>query len=240
MTSNASMSRLAAISFLFAVACAHDHALDRRDVGAMKNASPAISLWPGPVADPVAVVSDVPPSLGLHIDLGEWEPVDGEPKESYQRVDLEDAAAVAAEIQRQVDLFIEILGRPPDHLDSHQHVHLGGVAREASIEAARRLDVPLRGVGRNVTVCGGFYGQQRDFGPYLEGVSFENLLRLLDGMPAGWNELTCHPGLGHDVPSVYAKEREVELETLCRPELRDAVAERHITLRDFRTVPSST
>ena len=188
----------------------------------------------------VAVVSDVPPSLGLHIDLGEWEPVDGEPKESYQRVDLEDAAAVAAEIQRQVDLFIEILGRPPDHLDSHQHVHLGGVAREASIEAARRLDVPLRGVGRIVTVCGGFYGQQRDFGPYLEGVSFENLLRLLDGMPAGWNELTCHPGLGHDVPSVYAKEREVELETLCRPELRDAVAERHITLRDFRTVPSST
>src|SRR5439155_110309 len=103
-------------------------------------------------------------------------------------------AARPPEILRQVDLFIEILGRPPDHLDSHQHVHLGGVAREASIEAARRLDVPLRGVGRNVTVCGGFYGQQRDFGPYLEGVSFENLLRLLDGMPAGWNELTCHPG----------------------------------------------
>src|SRR5947207_13255557 len=58
MTSNGSVSRLPAISFLFAVACAHDHALDRRDVGAMKKASPAISPWPGPVADPVAVVSD--------------------------------------------------------------------------------------------------------------------------------------------------------------------------------------
>ena len=65
MTSNASMSRLAAISFLFAVACAHDHALDRRDVGAMKNASPAISPWPGPVADPVAVVSDDSPVVAV-------------------------------------------------------------------------------------------------------------------------------------------------------------------------------
>jgi len=53
MTSNAVMTRVAAISVLFAVACAHDHALDRREVGAMKNASPAISPWTGPVADPV-------------------------------------------------------------------------------------------------------------------------------------------------------------------------------------------
>ena len=53
MTSNPAMTRLAAISFLFAAACAHDHALNRREVGAMKNASPAISPWSGPVADPV-------------------------------------------------------------------------------------------------------------------------------------------------------------------------------------------
>ena len=54
MTSKALMSRLAAISFFFAAACAHDHALDRREVGAMKNASPVISPWAGPVADPIA------------------------------------------------------------------------------------------------------------------------------------------------------------------------------------------
>jgi len=48
------MIRVAAISFLGVVACAHDHALDRREVGAMKNASPAISPWTGAEADPVA------------------------------------------------------------------------------------------------------------------------------------------------------------------------------------------
>jgi hypothetical protein len=46
------MNRIAAIlitlSLAFA-ACAHDHALGRRDVAAMQNDSPAISPWLGPV-----------------------------------------------------------------------------------------------------------------------------------------------------------------------------------------------
>lgn len=47
--------RVAAILFLGLAACAHDHVLNRREVGAMKNASPAISPWTGPEADPIAV-----------------------------------------------------------------------------------------------------------------------------------------------------------------------------------------
>jgi choline dehydrogenase-like flavoprotein len=30
-------------------ACAHDHALERHEVGAMQNDSPAISPWTGPI-----------------------------------------------------------------------------------------------------------------------------------------------------------------------------------------------
>jgi len=48
------MIRAAGILFLGLIACAHDRALDRREVGAMKNASPAISPWTGPQADPIA------------------------------------------------------------------------------------------------------------------------------------------------------------------------------------------
>jgi len=48
------MIRVAAVLLLGVAACAHDHALDRREVGAMKNASPAISPWIGPEVDPVA------------------------------------------------------------------------------------------------------------------------------------------------------------------------------------------
>ena len=65
MTSNRAMTRFAAISFLFAAACAHDHAFDRGEVGAMKNASPAISPWSGPVADPVGDASADAPVVAL-------------------------------------------------------------------------------------------------------------------------------------------------------------------------------
>jgi hypothetical protein len=47
------MRRLLAILLLCAAACAHDHALDRRGVNELKNASPAISPWSGPVTDPI-------------------------------------------------------------------------------------------------------------------------------------------------------------------------------------------
>jgi len=65
MTSNAAMTRFAAISFMFAAACAHDHALDRSQVGAMKNASPAISPWAGPAADPVGEESADAPVVAV-------------------------------------------------------------------------------------------------------------------------------------------------------------------------------
>jgi hypothetical protein len=48
------MTRLAAILLALSpgvAACAHDHALDRGDVGAMQHDSPAISPWPGPVSN---------------------------------------------------------------------------------------------------------------------------------------------------------------------------------------------
>jgi len=47
-------SSVAAVLLLFLAACAHDRALDRREVGAMENASPAISPWAGPVGNPIA------------------------------------------------------------------------------------------------------------------------------------------------------------------------------------------
>jgi hypothetical protein len=43
---------LAVVLLSFAAACAHDHALDRREVRAMENSTPVISVWPGPVEDP--------------------------------------------------------------------------------------------------------------------------------------------------------------------------------------------
>src|SRR5215469_1972759 len=62
-------------------------------------------------------------SVGLHVDLGEWVFRDGEWVLLYRVVDTDDALAVKEEIHRQVAEFRRLVGRPPSHLDSHQHVH---------------------------------------------------------------------------------------------------------------------
>lgn len=50
-----------------------------------------------------------------------------------------DPGEVAAEIDRQLQAFAAALGRPPDFVDGHQHVHLLPVIREALIERLLRL-----------------------------------------------------------------------------------------------------
>jgi predicted glycoside hydrolase/deacetylase ChbG (UPF0249 family) len=171
--------------------------------------------------------------LGLHIDLVEWEPVDGEWQQIYARVDLDDPAQVAKEIAEQLEQFIELVGREPDHLDSHQHVHLERHARNESIRLARDLGVPLRGLDSRVAFCGEFYGQQGRSEPYPEGITLANLLSLIDAMPGGCTELMCHPGFAYDVRSIYSHERESELQTLCQPDLAAALANKRVVLRSF-------
>jgi len=171
--------------------------------------------------------------LGLHIDLVEWEPVAGEWQQIYARVDLDDPAQVAREIAEQLEQFIDLVGRQPDHLDSHQHVHLEGHVRNESIRVARDLSIPLRGLDSRVAFCGEFYGQQRRSEPYPEGITMANLLRLTDAMPGGYTELMCHPGFAYDVRSVYGPERESELRTLCHPDLSVGLASRGVAIRSF-------
>src|SRR5689334_12175655 len=62
-------------------------------------------------------------SLGLHLDVGEWEYRDGNWVAVYEVVGGDDATALAGEVGRQLDAFMRLVGRPPTHIDSHQHAH---------------------------------------------------------------------------------------------------------------------
>jgi predicted glycoside hydrolase/deacetylase ChbG (UPF0249 family) len=177
--------------------------------------------------------------LGIHIDLAEWETIDGELRQIYARVDVEDPDRVAAEIADQLDIFEELVGRRPDHIDSHQHVHMNGAARVESLRIAKALNVPLRRFDSRVAFCGDYYGQQGPSDPYPEGITIANLLRLSESISEGWTELMCHPGYAGDVRSVYAKEREVELAVLCQPDLPGALSARQIQLRSFSDLRDS-
>jgi chitin disaccharide deacetylase len=172
-------------------------------------------------------------AIGLHWDL------DGEA--GVRRVEFEDAAAVRAELARQVDAFVELIGRPPSHVDSHHHVHrdVASIAPLAR-ELAADLGVHLRDSGR-VTFVGGFYGQWTWGVTDLHHVSPEFLIGILrNEVGPGWTELGCHPGRDDGTfASEYLPEREAELVTLTDPRVRDEIAELGIRLASYAELPAA-
>jgi predicted glycoside hydrolase/deacetylase ChbG (UPF0249 family) len=197
-----------------------------------------------PAAPAAARWADTHPeiSVGIHVDLGEWVYRDGRWQALYEVVDADDAVAVDDELSRQLGHFVRLLGRVPTHLDSHQHAHLHEPLRSRLLAAGGRLGVPVRGVSDRVVYCGAFYGQSGRGEPYPEGITFEALLRLLDGLPEGVTELGCHPGADDiaDLDSPYRTERAVERGVLCDPRLPAELARRGIALRPFAALQGDT
>lgn len=174
--------------------------------------------------------------IGLHFDLGEWTFRDGSWHSLYEVVDADDAVAVRHELEWQLDRFEQLMDRAPTHLDSHQHVHMREPARSAVLSVARSLGVPARGLG-DIAYCGQFYGQSGDGDRQPGNISYESLLRLLDGIGRGTTELACHPGADHidDLKSMYLRERVTERDVLCDYRLREQLHARNIELCTFAT-----
>lgn len=85
--------------------------------------------------------------VGLHLDFTEH-PLQPGSRRSLRGLLLAtmarrlDANALRSEIEAQFDAFEAGMGRPPDHVDGHQHVHQFPMVREALLEAiARRYPV---------------------------------------------------------------------------------------------------
>ncbi len=170
-------------------------------------------------------------SLGLHVDLEEWERLEGEWVRRYSWVDSSDVNAVADEVERQVVRFRELVGRDPTHLDSHQHVHREEPVRSLLVAVARRLGVALRDHSP-ARFCGAFYGRGRDGTPLPEAIAPSALARLLRTLPDGTTELCCHPGEDEPAP-MYGAERRVELASLCDANVVREVADAGIRLIGF-------
>ena len=175
--------------------------------------------------------------VGLHIDLGEWAVRDGEWTQLYAVVDLEDERAIAAEIERQLDEFRRLTGSEPTHLDSHQHVHRSAPVASVVRAIAQRLDVPLRHSREGPRYHGDFYGQDVDGSSHPEWVSSAALAALIARIPAGVNEIACHPGEPDDpaiATTMYRSERALELDALCDPIVREAIERSGARLASFR------
>ncbi|HEX5417692.1 MAG TPA: ChbG/HpnK family deacetylase [Chloroflexota bacterium] len=171
--------------------------------------------------------------LGLHFDAGEWVYRDGAWQAVYTVVDLGDRAAIATELERQLDAFRALVGRPPSHLDSHQHVHRHEPARSVLTETAAALGVVLRGCEPAIRYRGEFYGQSGRGEPLPDSISVERLLEILATLSPGVTELGCHPGEASDLDSTYQDERVQEVKALCDPRIRRALQDNCITLCSF-------
>lgn len=170
-------------------------------------------------------------AVGLHLDFGEWEHVGGEWVTTYESCSLEDGGAVAAEVRAQLDAFEKLLGRPPTHVDSHQHVHMSEPAASAVREVVDPLGVPLRAHG--IRYIGDFYGQTGPGEPLHEAITPERLVELIAGLPGGVTEIGCHPGIAVTGETSYAAERELEVAALCDPRVRESIEAEGIALRSF-------
>jgi chitin disaccharide deacetylase len=178
-------------------------------------------------------------SVGLHLDLGEWEYRDSTWHAVYEVVPSDDRDAVAAEIERQVAAFHDLMGEPPSHLDSHQHVHRSEPVRSLLAATGARLRVPVRDVTPTVRYCGDFYGQDGRGGPLPSAITVEHLVRLVVDLSPGVTELGCHPGLDDRLPSAYAAERAREVEVLCDDRVRRAIDAGGVDLVSFRGIGPS-
>src|SRR5262249_24658845 len=164
-------------------------------------------------------------SVGLHFDIGEWACTDGEWRVLYQIVPPRDVDAVIRELEQQLHEFQRLMGRPPTHLDSHQHVHRWESVQAAVLEAAKKLDIPVRHFS-TVRYCGDFYGQTGNGAPMHELISVDALLSIFDNLPHGITELACHPAAAADFDSMYRVERLQELTVLCDPRVKAKLVER--------------
>jgi chitin disaccharide deacetylase len=192
--------------------------------------------WPAAAAAAAYAREKRTLSVGLHVDLGEWEYRNGEWQALYHVLDLDDSIAVRAEITRQVDVFCGLLRRDPTHLDSHQHVHHRAGIHDVMTELSERLGVPLRRPVHTLAHVGGFYGQDNRGQPVADAISVSRLIQILAALPEGTSELGCHPGLGRDVHGMYVSEREQELGVLCDPRIGEAIAAEGIELISFHDV----
>lgn len=214
------------------VARAHEH-------GILTSASLMVR-WPAATAAAAYGRTRPTLSLGLHLDLGEWLYREGTWHALYQVVDTKDRRAVQDEVRGQLDTFRDLVGRSPSHLDSHQHVHLSEPVRSVVLHEAQRLQVPVRGCAMGVHYCGDFYGQSGTGEPWPEGITVDALVRIIHGLDAGITELGCHPGEDDDFDSVYRAERTQEVEVLCHPEVRRALARANVRLASFPVGKSAT
>jgi predicted glycoside hydrolase/deacetylase ChbG (UPF0249 family) len=179
-------------------------------------------------------------------------------------VGLIPAEEVDRELRAQIDAA-RALGCKPDHLDSHQHLHLlpgiapivDRIAAEEGLPLRWPREAPRLGwvgqaraaaksallTGLSVAASASTSRKVRGLGIFEAGVLNEDrLLSLITNLGGGDYELGCHPGHEPDeVPEdpTWRYGWESELQALCSRRVRLALERRNIELIDYGQLRAS-
>lgn len=181
---------------------------------------------------------------------------------------LPDPGAVLRELEAQVEQVREA-GLEPDHLDTHQHFVLFPAATPLFLEAARRAGLramrlprpaeppeedPPGPLGEELALYrrlapeaarrfreAGARAPEGLWGmPLLERLTEDSLCRTLSRLPAGCWELMVHPGYAESGNPFSGPAREVELQALVSPAVRELIRHRNIRLARFGDLPCAS
>jgi len=92
----------------------------------------------GPLLKPFLGHADI----GLHFTLTMDRSLKTVALEAHLRPPL--LSTMIAALEQQVETFARVLGRPPDYIDGHQHVHVLPVVRGAVVQVAKRIGAWVR------------------------------------------------------------------------------------------------
>jgi predicted glycoside hydrolase/deacetylase ChbG (UPF0249 family) len=89
--------------------------------------------------------------IGLHFTLTHDRPLRSLMRQAYLR--RLDVAEISRELERQLANYMRVMGRPPDYIDGHQHVHLLPGIRESVVAAAERFNAYVRSTREPIDVA---------------------------------------------------------------------------------------
>jgi len=146
---------------------------------------------------------------------------------------------VELELRAQVAKFLAT-GLRLTHLDSHHHAHTYPEITATVITLAAELGVPLRQTGAALRdrIRAAGVATTDYFSPdfYDEGVTADNLKKIIGGYGDGVLEIMCHPAehgpLIYEISDYHAC-REKELAILTAPELQAFLTENNVRLISF-------
>lgn len=147
-------------------------------------------------------------SIGLHFEL---------PKDKDTNI--------IDEFKKQLDIFVELVGRKPDHFDSHKvgPKDIDGL-RDFLKVYSKENDMPIRGFGFANLIDKFFGFDYKSQSVDLNKVSPQTLIAVLnENLKDGYNELMCHAGFADDElrsSTIYSDAREAELNSLLSEEFR--------------------